>query len=100
MPKTQSHLNSTSDTRFMEPHQYSVVLHNDDFTTMDFVVMILQMIFRKSSAEAEDLMMKVHREGKAIAGTYSYDIAMSKKMKAEGMARQENFPLKLTVEEI
>lgn len=100
MAKTQSNLNSKSGVDTFEPHQFCVVLHNDDFTTMEFVVMILQTIFRKTAAEAEDLMMRVHREGKAIAGIYSYDIAKTKALQATDMARAENYPLKLTVEEV
>ncbi len=78
---------------------YNVVLHNDDFTTMEFVVKILMTIFRKSEAEAQTLMLMVHKEGRAVAGTYSLDIAPSKVQKATAMARMENFPLRLTIEQ-
>lgn len=82
-----------------EPSMFNVILHNDDETTMEFVVFVLVTIFRKSNDDAETLMMKVHNEGSAVAGTYYKDIAESKKNKAVLLARQEGFPLQLTVEE-
>ena len=77
--------------------RYKVVIYNDDFTTMDFVVKILTTVFFKSTIEAEALMMSVHKSGSAVVGIYSYDIALSKVRKATDMAREEGFPLKLTV---
>ena len=64
--------------RVEKPHQYKVVFHNDDFTTMEFVTEVLRRVFNKPVDEAVALMMKVHREGRAIVGIYSYDIAMTK----------------------
>lgn len=79
---------------------YDVIMHNDDVTTMEFVVAVLIAVFFKSAAEAEELMMKIHVEGQAIVGTYnSKDVAQSKACKAEAMARSSMFPLQLTVEE-
>lgn len=86
--------------KFKEPSMYNVILHNDDETTMDFVVYILNTIFRKPMLEAEALMLKVDREGSAVAGTYYKDIAESKCEKAIAEARQNGFPLMLTVEEV
>ena len=71
-------------------------MFNDDFTPMDFVVEVLEGIFFKSGTEAEQLMLKVHREEKAVVGIYSYDIAKSKTEKAMEKAREEKYPLKLT----
>lgn len=99
MSRTQSDIRNNVKVGFQEPKQYHVVFHNDDFTTMEFVVSVLKIVFRKSQADAEAIMMKVHKEGKAIAGTYSFDIAVSKANKATRMAREKNYPLKLTVEE-
>lgn len=82
-----------------EPKRYNVILLNDDFTPMDFVVYVLVDIFRLTLESAYNIMMKVHKEGKGIAGTYSYDIAMSKMQKTIALARREGFPLRLTVEE-
>ena len=75
-----------------------VLFHNDDFTTMDFVTEVLQTVFGKSVEEAVSLMMKVHREGHAVVGIYSYDVAMTKASLATAMARQEGFPLHITCE--
>ncbi len=80
------------------PKRYHVYLHNDDFTTMVMVVKILVEVFFKSKEEAVELMWRVHKSGKAIAGTYVYDIAASKIHKAMGMARAEGYPLQLTME--
>ncbi|MBO5540055.1 MAG: ATP-dependent Clp protease adaptor ClpS [Muribaculaceae bacterium] len=81
-----------------EPRHYQVVMHNDDFTTMDFVVDVLMTVFNKESAEAIALMLAIHHAGKAIVGLYSYDIAASKAEKAMQMARSEGYPLRCTTE--
>lgn len=81
-----------------EPRQYKVVFHNDDFTTMEFVTEVLRLVFNKPADEAVALMMKVHREGQATVGIYSYDVAMTKTSMAIAMARQEGFPLRVTCE--
>ena len=78
------------------PPRFAVLMMNDDFTPMDFVVDILETIFFKSQAEAEAIMLKVHHEEKAVVGTYSYDIAKSKVEKAMEKARTQKYPLKLT----
>ncbi len=83
----------------MEPHKWAVILWNDDFTTMDFVVKVLREVFLKSEQEAESLMLRVHEEGQAVVGTYSYDLAMSRTKLATGLARQAGFPLKITYRE-
>ena len=75
-----------------------MTIYNDDFTTMEFVVMILTQVFFKSEAEAETLMLQVHHSDKAVVGIYSYDVATSKVRKATAMAREAGFPLRLTVE--
>ena len=82
-----------------EPKQYCVIMHNDDFTTMDFVVEILMEIFHKDAASANAIMMKVHKGGSARVGVYPYDIAVTKVEAATTRARQEGFPFRMTVEE-
>lgn len=99
MAETSSNIRENQNIRLQEPHQFNVLLHNDDFTTMEFVVKILLSVFRKSQAEAEVLMMRVHKEGKAVAGTYTLDIAQSKVQRATSMARMEGFPLRLSIEQ-
>lgn len=84
--------------RIEEPRRYKVVFHNDDFTTMEFVTEVLRLVFNKPADEAVTLMMRVHREGEAVVGIYSYDVAMTKASQATAMARQEGFPLNITCE--
>ncbi|MBQ9556367.1 MAG: ATP-dependent Clp protease adaptor ClpS [Muribaculaceae bacterium] len=81
-----------------EPRRYKVIFHNDDFTTMEFVTDVLIQCFDKTTDEAVSLMMKVHREGLAIVGIYSYDVAMTKAAQATSRARSEGFPLRITCE--
>lgn len=84
--------------RIEEPQQYKVVFHNDNVTTMEFVTEVLRSVFNKPADEAVALMMRVHREGHAVVGVYSYDVAMTKTSMATTMARQEGFPLQITCE--
>lgn len=84
--------------KYDEPHKYTVIFHNDDFTTMDFVVYVLMSVFRKSEEEALQLMLTVHHSGQAAVGTYSYDVAASKAAKATALAREEGFPLRITLQ--
>lgn len=88
-----------SETRLEKPPLYKVVLHNDDFTTMEFVVFILQTVFIRSDAEAFAIMLKVHNEGIGIAGVYSYEVANMKAEKAMNLAQANEYPLLCTVEE-
>ncbi|HXH70256.1 MAG TPA: ATP-dependent Clp protease adaptor ClpS [Pyrinomonadaceae bacterium] len=88
-----------SETRLEKPSLYKVVLHNDDFTTMEFVVIVLQTIFMRSDAEAFQVMLRVHNEGIGIAGIYSYEIANMKAEKAMNLAQAQEYPLLCTVEE-
>lgn len=81
-----------------EPQQYKVVFFNDDFTTMDFVAHVLQVVFNKPSNDAVLLMLKVHREGQAVVGVYTFDVAMTKASIATAMARDEGFPLRIVCE--
>jgi ATP-dependent Clp protease adaptor protein ClpS len=88
-----------SETKLEKPKLYKVILHNDDFTTMDFVVFILQKVFLKDLAEAFVIMMKVHEEGIGIAGIYTFEVATMKAEKAVNLAKAREFPLLCTVEE-
>ena len=84
--------------KIREPKHYKVIMHNDDFTTMDFVVDILRGIFHKDEMEAERLMLLVHEVGKAVVGAYPYDIAVSKVQTATARAKAEGFPFRMTLE--
>ena len=89
-----------TEKKIAEPPRYAVILHNDDYTTMEFVVEVLTVDFSRPYQEAMDLMLKVHEQGKAVAGVYSHEIAESKVAKVTEKARANGFPLKLTLEPI
>lgn len=97
MAKEQPKLRERIKSGLREPQRFKVIIHNDDFTTMDFVVMILVTIFFKTTTEAEKLMLDVHNKGQAVVGIYSFDIATSKVAKATRLARDNGFPLRLTI---
>lgn len=96
---TSTGVKELSKAKIEEPLQFQVIFFNDDFTTTDFVVSVLMVVFNKSQAEATALMLKVHHEGSAVVGIYSFDMAMSKANRATSIARHEGFPLKIIVEE-
>jgi ATP-dependent Clp protease adaptor protein ClpS len=80
------------------PRRWKVLLHNDDFTTMEFVVHVLITHFRKSAAEATHIMLQVHRKGVGLAGVYSKEVAETKVAEVTDEARANGMPLKLTAE--
>lgn len=86
--------------RISKPKLYAVTLHNDDYTTMDFVTLILIKIYHKTEAEATSIMLNVHNLGKCIVDIYTLDIAMTKKMQTQQLANEKGFPLKVTVDEV
>lgn len=81
-----------------EPPLYKVLLHNDDYTTMEFVVAILENVFRKSSAEATRIMLNVHHEGIGVAGIFTKEISETKISIVHELAQQNNFPLRCSME--
>jgi ATP-dependent Clp protease adaptor protein ClpS len=81
------------------PPMFRVLLHNDDYTTMEFVVLVLQNVFHKSPTDATQIMLHIHRNGLGVAGVYSREVAETKVAVVETMARQHEFPLKCTMEE-
>jgi ATP-dependent Clp protease adaptor protein ClpS len=80
------------------PRRYKVIFHNDDYTTMEFVVSVLMQFFRKNETEATYLMLKVHKTGSAVAGYYSRDVAETKVQEVHKHAREQGMPLMLTAE--
>jgi len=88
-----------TNNKIKEPKQYNVIMLNDDFTTMDFVVEVLTGIFHKDSVTAEAIMLKVHKAGRAVVGKYPYDIAVTRVNKALCRAKEEGFPFRMIVEE-
>ncbi|MBU0927612.1 MAG: ATP-dependent Clp protease adapter ClpS [Spirochaetes bacterium] len=86
------------DTETREPDEYRVILLNDDYTTMEFVVAVIMSVFHKDLFEATRVMLDVHRKGRGVVGVYTYDIATTKINKVHAMARENGFPLKCTME--
>ena len=82
-----------------EPPLYRVILHNDDYTTMDFVVDILENVFHKPPAEAYRLMMQVHTQGRAVCGTHTHEVAETKVVTVRDLATRNGFPLQASMEE-
>ena len=85
-------------TFLKEPDDYKVILLNDDFTTMEFVVQVLQSVFHLGAEEAEKVMMSVHKTGSGVAGIYTYDIASTRAQIPVRMARQQGFPLRCEIQ--
>jgi ATP-dependent Clp protease adaptor protein ClpS len=84
--------------RTEKPRQYKVVLHNDNYTTMEFVVIVLMRFFHKSETEATHIMLTVHHKGNGVAGVYSRDVAETKVQEVTAFAQDNGMPLKLTTE--
>jgi ATP-dependent Clp protease adaptor protein ClpS len=82
-----------------EPTLYNVILLNDDYTTMEFVMQILETLFLKSPAEAYRIMMQVHRNGRGLAGVYTYEVAETKAVQVASLATDAGYPLRATIEE-
>ena len=83
-----------------EPTQYKVLLHNDDYTTMDFVVDILMEVFHRNLLQAEQIMVEIHKAGKGTCGIYTYEIAETKVHQVKELAKSSGFPLLATMEEV
>lgn len=101
MPRTE-HSSDVATKERVEvewPKDYKVILHNDQVTTMEFVVMLLKKVFKKDEATSYQIMMSVHKNGTGIAGIYTEDIARTKANLGMSLAQNQGFPLKITVEE-
>jgi len=96
LPKIQEAIESALVLE--EPPMYRVVLHNDDYTTMEFVVHVLMHIFHKTENESERIMLEVHRKGRAVCGIYTREIAQTKVEQVKTLAKQNQFPLLATYE--
>lgn len=91
-------VSSEADVRLEEPPLYRVLLINDDYTTMEFVVAVLKNVFHKSEEEATRIMLNVHQQGAGVCGLYPLEIAETKVEAVETLARENGFPLKCTME--
>ena len=97
--ESQESVKERTKDRVREPRLYNVIMLNDDFTTMEFVVDILISIFHKDEATAQTLMLAVHKNGRAVVGRYTYDIASTKVAQALDRAKTEGFPFRMILEE-
>jgi len=88
-----------NDQEIREPKMYRVILHNDDYSTMDFVIEVLISIFHKPAADATRIMLDVHKKGMGICGVYTYDIAETRVARVHQLAKKREFPLKCSLEE-
>ncbi len=86
-------------SRLQEPRLFRVILHNDNYTTMDFVVKVIVSVFHKPAAEATKIMLDVHKKGHGVVGVYTWDIASTRVTQVHRMARENEFPLRASCEE-
>ncbi len=95
------HFNTSTqtDTLLDTPRMYKVILHNDHYTSMDFVIKVLIEIFHKNNLEAQRIMINIHEKGKGLCGIYTYEIAATKVEQVTKLARAHEFPLLATLEE-
>lgn len=96
---TDGAVKERAEQKTEEPKLYNVILLNDDYTTMEFVLQILETLFQKSPAEAYRIMMNVHRNGRGLAGVYTYEVAETKADKVATLASEAGYPLRATIEE-
>jgi len=97
-PRFEGELLEQVEKQLKEPDMYKVVLHNDDYTTKEFVVYVLQTVFQKPAIEATKIMMDVHRKGRGVVGVYTWDIAQTKVAQVHRLAKEQEYPLKCTIE--
>ena len=98
LPEVQGESDVRADHETDEPPMYKVLLHNDDYTTMDFVVQILILVFRKSVEESTRIMLNVHQKGVGLCGFYPFDVAETKVGMVTRLARENDYPLRCTME--
>jgi len=96
----ETELLNRDEEKLKEPRECMVVLLNDNYTTQEFVVEILKLVFHKNPQEAKKIMLNVHHKGRGIVGVYTWDIAQTKVNQVHSIAKQYEFPLKCVVEEV
>ena len=96
---TDTQLEIEKELQLQEPKKYKVLLLNDDYSTMDFVIEVLTKIFKKTNNEATKIMLDIHQNGKAICGLYTHEIAATKVAQVKANARKAQFPLKAILEQ-
>ena len=98
-PTTDHGIQEETRQKPRTPTLYKVILLNDDYTTMEFVLQVLETVFHKTPALAHRIMMQVHVEGHAVCGAYGYDLAETKVATVQNLAKRDGFPLQATLEE-
>jgi ATP-dependent Clp protease adaptor protein ClpS len=102
-PSTDDDTGVATDTRtekkLKKPSMYKVLLHNDDYTTMEFVVFVLQSIFHHDETKAVQIMLHVHKSGIGVAGVYTREIAETRVSQVEELAREHEYPLRCSLED-
>jgi len=88
-----------AERKLKKPKMYKVILLNDDYTTMEFVVYVLQAVFQRTETEAVQIMLHVHKNGSGVAGVYTHEIAETRVVQVETLARQHEYPLRCAMEE-
>ena len=99
MAEGNTELLNRDEEKLKEPKEYLVVLLNDNYTTTEFVVEILMLIFHKKLTEAKSIMLNIHNKGRGVVGVYTWDIAQTKANQVHSIAKQYDYPLKCIVEE-
>lgn len=100
MSKSKTQTQSREKTAIKYPNRYNVVIFNDDFTPMEFVIQLLIEVFNKNIEEAKDITLAIHNDGKAVAGTYSYEIAEQKVAECIVICRYNGYQLKVDLEKV
>ncbi len=98
-PDLREQLESGTEEKLQEPPMYKVLLHNDDYTTMEFVIEVLQKVFHKPISEATRIMLLVHKTGSGVCGIFTEDVAETKVEIVHHLARKNGFPLRCSMEE-
>ena len=98
-PQHDSEVLTERKQKLQKPPLYKVLLHNDDFTTMEFVVFVLVQVFHKSEEDALRIMLAVHQQGVGVAGVYTYEVAETKVNQVLNLAQAHEYPLLCTLEE-
>ena len=97
-PKVKDKPASKTNERIKEPEEFKIILLNDNYTTMEFVVAVLMEIFHKGTADANRIMLDVHKKGRGVVGVYSWDIAATKAEQVHMVAKAHEFPLRCVIE--
>lgn len=98
-PSRETGIEEKTETRTASPPLFKVLMHNDDYTSMEFVVEMLETVFHKPPPEANRIMLSIHFQGAGVCGTFPFEIAETKVVRVHSLAKEEGFPLKCSLEE-